>query len=44
MSVAIKKIMYASDIEDSELAEAQEDTRQSTDVEGGSNGENIRDN
>ncbi|XP_074381570.1 microtubule-associated protein RP/EB family member 1A-like isoform X2 [Apium graveolens] len=47
MSVAIKKILYASEIEDSELAEAQEDVRQSTDVEDverGGDGENIRDN
>lgn len=44
MSVAIKKILYASDTRDSEVAEAQEDVRQSTDVEGGSDGENIRDN
>ncbi|KAK1363424.1 microtubule-associated protein RP/EB family member 1B [Heracleum sosnowskyi] len=44
MSVAIKKILYASDAKDSKFAEAQEDARLSTDIEGGSDGENIRDN
>uniref|UniRef100_A0A164UJR5 Protein ATEB1 homolog 2 n=2 Tax=Daucus carota subsp. sativus TaxID=79200 RepID=A0A164UJR5_DAUCS len=42
MSLAVKKILYASDAKESELAEAQEDL-QSSDVEGGSDEEKVKD-
>lgn len=43
MSEAIKKLLYASDKKELEVAEAREDVGQSVDVGGSSDGENTKD-